>query len=455
MITTTKPSQNHALRDFWKTKARNRILYGGRASSKSWDAAAEAIKLADYTKLRFLCARQYQNKIEESVYTLLKKQISRFGVGSHYKITNNKIINTHTGSEFVFYGLWRHIEEIKSLEDIDICWIEEAHSLTPNQWEILEPTIRKKGSQVWIIFNPRYTNDFAYQRFVVKPPPDTVTRKINYDENPYLSDTLLKIIADMETNNHEDYQHVYLGMPLDDDDAVIIKRSWIEAAIDADKKLNIDLSGTKTVGYDVADSGDDLNATIFVNGSICEQADLWKAKEDELNKSCKRAMSMAVTNGAEMIYDSIGVGAHTGSTLNELNFYQHHKFNAGAKVVKPKMRYNGIANSEFFSNIKAQAWWMLADRFRNTYNAVHKGEQFTSDELISISSACSNLEQIMVELCTPKKDFDKTGRVKVESKDELKAREVASPNLADAFIMAANKGLVSGAILRSVTIKGF
>jgi len=77
MITTTKPSQNHALRDFWKTKARNRILYGGRASSKSWDAAAEAIKLADYTKLRFLCARQYQNKIEESVYTLLKKQISR------------------------------------------------------------------------------------------------------------------------------------------------------------------------------------------------------------------------------------------------------------------------------------------------------------------------------------------------------------------------------------------
>ena len=455
MTTTTKPTQNHALKAFWKTRARNRVLYGGRASSKSWDAAAEAIKLADYTTIRFLCARQFQNKIEESVYTLLKKQITRFNLSSHFHITNNKITNKVTGSEFVFYGLWRHIDEIKSLEDIDICWLEEAHSLTPNQWEILEPTVRKEGSQFWMIFNPRYTNDFAYQQFVVNPPPDTIVRKINYDENPYLSDTLLKVISNMEENDRDQYVHVYLGTPLDDDDAVIIKRSWIEAAVDAHLKLDLDLTGTKTVGYDVADSGFDANATVYVDGSICMDTDEWKAKEDELTKSTKRAKVTALRHKAEIVYDSIGVGAHTGSTLNELKYHTHTKFNAGAKVVKPKMRYNNIPNCEFFSNLKAQAWWLIADRFRNTYNAVHNGEVFKADDLIAISSKCTNINRLMVELSTPKKDFDKMGRVKVESKDDLKAREITSPNLADAFIMAANKGLVSSALLQKVTVQGF
>ena len=76
----SSPTLNPALRDFWRAPARNRILYGGRDSSKSWDAAGFAIYLAQEPrlKLRILCTRQFQNKIEESVYTLLKIQIARF-----------------------------------------------------------------------------------------------------------------------------------------------------------------------------------------------------------------------------------------------------------------------------------------------------------------------------------------------------------------------------------------
>ncbi|MCP5079126.1 MAG: PBSX family phage terminase large subunit, partial [Psychromonas sp.] len=403
--------------------------------------------------IRILCARQFQNKIEESVYTLIKKQINRFNLTTQFRILNNKIIGRKWNSEFMFYGLWRHIDEIKSLEDIDILWIEEAHNLTKEQWEILEPTIRKEGSQVWIIFNPKYTNDFVYQNFVVNPPPNTIIRLINYDENEYLSDTLKEIIANMKKNNPEDYEHIYKGVPLDDDDAVIIKRSWIEAAIDVDKKFK--LEGTKTTGYDVADSGNDKNATVTMNGSICIYVDEWKGKEDELTKSTQRTLATAKKHKSSIIYDSIGVGAHTGSTLNSLEFYDHNKFNAGGKVVKPKLRYNNIPNAEFFSNLKAQAWWLVADRFRNTYNAVHKGGKFKSDDMIAISGECSNLERLVVELSTPKKDFDKMGRVKVESKDDLIARGVSSPNLADAFIMAANKGLVSSATIQKVKVKGF
>lgn len=186
------PTLNPVLRPFWQARrapdgwpVRNRVLYGGRASSKSWDAAGFAIFLAQALKVKFLCARQFQNKIEESVYTLLVQTIDRFGLRAQFRILENKIIHRRTGSEFVFYGLWRHIDEIKSLEGVDICWLEEAHALTEDQWKILEPTVRKSGSQFWIIFNPKLSTDFAWRRFVSTPPPGTLIREINYTENPF------------------------------------------------------------------------------------------------------------------------------------------------------------------------------------------------------------------------------------------------------------------------------
>ena len=161
-----KATLNPVLREFWLTPARERVLYGGRASSKSWDAAGFAIYLARSYKLRIMCVRQFQNKIEDSVYSLLKDQIERFGLMHEFKILKTKIVHRYTGTEFLFYGLWRHITEIKSTEGVDICWMEEAHALTEAQWEILEPTLRNEDSQFWIIFNPKLVSDFVYKRFV-------------------------------------------------------------------------------------------------------------------------------------------------------------------------------------------------------------------------------------------------------------------------------------------------
>ena len=106
------PTLNPVLRDFWSMWARIYVLYGGRGSSKSWDAAGRAIAIAQMCCVRILCTRQFQNKIENSVYTLLKNQILRFGLQDDFIILNTKIIHKYTGSEFIFYGLWRNIEEI-------------------------------------------------------------------------------------------------------------------------------------------------------------------------------------------------------------------------------------------------------------------------------------------------------------------------------------------------------
>lgn len=442
-IAQSKPSLNPALKDFWRTPARNRVLYGGRSSSKSWDAAGVAIFLAQRCKIRVLCTRQFQNKIEESVYTLLKIQIERFGLSHKFKILDNKIICTATGSEFMFYGLWRHIGEIKSIESIDILWNEESHLLNKEQWEILEPTIRREGSQCWFIFNPRLSTDFVWRRFVINPPPNTVIRKINYDENPFLSRTMISIIESAKAENVEDYNHIYLGHPRDDDDESVIKRTHVMAAIDAHIVLGIIPSGSRRIGFDVADDGEDSCATISAHGQLTTSCDLWKAKEDELLKSCTRVHAKARQNESRIVYDAIGVGASCGAKFIELNAAQgvkisHNKFFAGGAVLSPDGYYeqSKLRNRDFFCNIKAQSWWLIADRFRNTYNAVKNGVKFKDDELLFIDSSLPYLDQLIDELCTPRRNFDAAGRVMVESKKDLKKRDIASPNIADAFVMA-------------------
>lgn len=452
-MTSTTPTLNPVLRSFWTTQSRNKILYGGRASSKSWDAAGFAIYLANNYKLRFLCARQIQNKIAESVYALLKIQIERFGLQSRFRVLKDKIVNRVTGTEFIFYGLKNSVDEIKSLESIDVLWLEEAHALTEEQWEILEPTIRKEGSECWFIFNPNLYTDFVYQNFIVNPPPRTLVRKINFDENPFLSKTMLEVIDAAKERDEEAFEHVYLGVPRSDDDATVIKRSWIEASIDAHIKLNFEPEGMKRIGFDVADDGEDKCAMVYAHGSVAFWCDEWAAKEDELSKSCSRVYGEAMKREAHITYDSIGVGAFAGSKFGEINAerktrIQYAKFNAGDSVHNPERLYvEKITNKDYFSNIKAQSWWSLADRFRNTFNAIKRGEQFKPEKMISISSDMPYLEKLKTELSTPKRDFDNNGRVKVESKKDLAKREIKSPNLADAFVMAyapINRSLLVG-----------
>ena len=117
------------------------------------------------------------------------------------------------------------------------------------------------------------------------------------------------------------------------------------------------------------------------------------------------------------------------------------KFNAGGSVFQPDKDYSkGTKNKDHFLNIKAQAWWLVADRFRATWDCVRNGNVYPVEKMISISSNTPHLSAIIDELCTPKRDFNENGKVVVESKKKLKDREIMSPNLADAFIMAFSPG---------------
>ncbi len=432
---------NPNLKDFWTTPSRFKVLYGGRDSTKSWDAAANAIRLANSLPLKFLCTRMFQNRIEESVYTLLIHQINRFGFQDDYIILKNKIINKNTKAEFNFYGLARNIEEVKSYEGVDILWNEESHNMTESTWDILQPTIRAEHSEIWILFNPNLATDFVYRNFVVNPPRNALVRKINYDENPFLSEVSKQTIEEMKGTDYDKYLHVYCGMPKEDDEEVIIKRSWLNSCVDAHIKLGIEVSGEKVTGYDVADSGEDLNAFVSKHGVLVSKIKQWQGKEDELVRSAKIVRNEAKEFGSLVRYDSIGVGAGVGSNIKEINKIDNievksEAFNSGGAVVNKEHEYElGVLNKDYFSNVKAQLWKGVADRVLITHNAVTKGLPFDESDIISISSDCDNIETLLTELSTPRKDYDNAGRFKVESKKDMKKRGINSPNIADAFVM--------------------
>lgn len=437
-----KPSMNPALRDFWLTPSRYKILYGGRASGKTWDTAAHVVRISRSMRIRVLCARQFQNKIEESVYHTIRKQVERFGLEHEFTFTQSKIRHNITGSEFIFYGIARNIAEIKGLEDIDILWLEEAEAVSQEDYGILEATIRKANSEIFIVFNPRNIDDFIYQEFVVNPPDNALVRKINYDENPFLSDTALEDVDRLKRRDPDEFKFRYLGVPRSNNERAIIKLDWLESAKDAHIKLGITPSGMKRIGFDIADDGGDMNATAATHGQLCLHVEKWKGLEDELLKSATRVYDLAVERGASIDYDSIGVGAMAGAKFKELNQSKggrvpFRKFNAGAAVIRPDDIYMpGVTNKDHFENLKAQAWWSVADRLLKTHLWVTQGEKCKPSEIISLDSGMDNLDALIAELSTPWRDFGPSGKVKVESKKDLAKRGVKSPNMADAFIMA-------------------
>ena len=168
---------------------RYKCAWGGRGSSKSWSFARALLVLGVKQPTRVLCAREFQNSISQSVHKLLSDQIIDLRLESFYEITQNTI-RGQNGTEFAFVGLKNNVANIKSYEGVDICWVEEAQSVSKTSWNVLIPTIRKEQSEIWVTFNPELETDETYQRFVVSPPENCLSVKVNWQDNPWFPDTL-------------------------------------------------------------------------------------------------------------------------------------------------------------------------------------------------------------------------------------------------------------------------
>lgn len=221
-------------------KARYKIYYGGRGAGKSHSVAKALLIMGARSPIRVLCSREYQTSIKDSVHKLLCDQIELMNMHSIYEITQNSIRGKN-GSEFAFVGLKNNVANVKSYEGIDICWVEEAQTVSRMSWNTLIPTIRKEGSEIWVTFNPELETDETYQRFVLKPPESAVVQKINWSDNPWFPEVLALEKDSLKSRDPSAYQTVWEGLC----------RLTVDGAIFANEMQVAELDGRITkVAYD-------------------------------------------------------------------------------------------------------------------------------------------------------------------------------------------------------------
>lgn len=190
---------------------RYRVIHGGRGSGKSWTVARLLVLLAASKPIRVLCARETQKSIQESVHRLLKDQIEILGLSDKFDVQETRILGKN-GSDFSFAGIRQQgIANLKSFEGTDIVWIEEAQVVTKRSWDVLIPTIRKPGSEIWITFNPELDSDETYERFVLNPPTGAQVIACNWSDNPWFPPELEQERVDWLKRDPVGYETVWDG----------------------------------------------------------------------------------------------------------------------------------------------------------------------------------------------------------------------------------------------------
>jgi phage terminase large subunit len=208
--------------------ARYKVLYGGRGGAKSWGIARALLIIGAKKPTRILCAREFQTSIRDSVHKLLSDQIIAMGLTQFYEITQNAIRGSN-GTEFSFVGLKNNVSNIKSYEGCDICWVEEAQTTSKLSWNVLIPTIRKEGSEIWISFNPELETDETYQRFIVNTPENCIVQRINWSDNPWFPETLRLEKDALFVRDREAYNTVWEGVCRQTVDGAIFAKEMQQA----------------------------------------------------------------------------------------------------------------------------------------------------------------------------------------------------------------------------------
>lgn len=220
-----------AFSEFYEKSARYKVAYGGRGSGKSETFARCMLLKALEKPVKILNTRAIQDSIADSVHGLYTDIIRKYNLERYFKITRAKI-KCINGSELIFKGLNSGLaENIKSIQNINYCWIEEGAAVDIKGLETLLPTVREEKSEIWISFNPRYATDPVYERYVEKQENTDliikedaalssfaksydkiiIVKKINYTDNPYFPDALRVEMALNRSVSEALYRHVWEG----------------------------------------------------------------------------------------------------------------------------------------------------------------------------------------------------------------------------------------------------
>lgn len=192
--------------------SRYKGAHGGRGSGKSHFFAELLIEQCLMERTNAVCIREVQKSLAQSVKKLLENKIEALGVGALFEVQEAQIKCPY-GGLIIFQGMQNHTAEtIKSLEGYDIAWVEEAQSLSQRSLDLLRPTIRKPGSELWFTWNPE--NDTDPVDMLLRgatPPPDAIVVEANFEDNPWFPDVLRDEMEYDKRRDFEKYLHVWKG----------------------------------------------------------------------------------------------------------------------------------------------------------------------------------------------------------------------------------------------------
>ena len=388
-------------KELFNPEWRNVLFYGGRYSGKSYTTAVRLLSRGTAEHRRILCTRQIQNTIKDSVHKLLKDIIDQKRLTT-YKVLDDTIIERNTGTEFIFKGLHRNIQEIKSLEGVDDCWVEEAQTVTDESLNILTPTIRKPGSQMFFTFNRLTELDPVFVKYCIQIPPRTFSAQVNYDvleRMGLLSPEIKEEIEFERVNNPAMFAHKYLGEPLAQNDFAIVNREEVMKATER----RITSEGLYFCGVDMARMGGDR--IVFWLRKGLKTIKYKVMTKQPVDVTCDILEDWLQFNKETILkIDDTGVGGGATDLLRRRG-WKVYGVNFGASAI----------DADRYPNWISEAWFHFAEILPQIQLPLER--------------------DLTLELTTRQWKVDDRGRRRIESKDDYKKRGYRSPDLADACII--------------------
>ena len=397
-----------------KQHYRIKFFYGGRGGGKSYAFADSLLFLGRNKKLFVACLREIQDSIRDSVYKLLCDRIKFYGL-SDYKIFADKIENKFTETVFIFKGLREQdAQKIKSLEGVDIAWIEEAQTISALSWEVLEPTIRKDGSEIWISMNRLYENDALWLAVAANPDERTLVIKANYYDNPFCPEEMILQAKKCRQKSPENYAHIWLGEPIRQDNNCLIKSEILRRAFEQNIAST---TSPLVIGLDIARFGDDKTVFCFRKGRWCYRFESYE------NKSNVEVANLATNfilsyHPYRVFMDVGGQGAGVFDILKDRGFNE---------IIRGVYFGEKAIRDERYFNRRAEMWGEIVEWLEKAPYPKLPDDDDLYNELTSV-----------------RKDFDGKGRLKLEGKAEIKKRLGRSPDKADALALTFAEPVFEG-----------
>lgn len=382
------------------------LLEGGRASGKTQSVARFLLYIAQNRRVRICCGREIQNSINESVKTVFVDLIEKYNLS--YVIKKDSLIDKSTNSKIFFKGFREQGSvNIKGLEGVDILWIDEAQSITKTTLDIIVPTIRKKNSVIIFTMN-RYTRFDSVYNFCAKRK-DCLHININYFDNPYVDKKILNEAEVSKNTNINDYNHIWLGYPLANNNEFLLSSDMLDRAISLEFEKDSTYFSNSVMSVDLSASGADLCvAKLFVqqNHSVWleKYTESWSESDTDITKG-KIISLFSSWSPKLLIMDADGLGYPIWISIQ--------------KIINNAIGFRGASKpmSKFALNARADGYLALRDY-------LEKGYLKLSDK-----TTIRQLEYI-------KKVYKPNGLIAIQDKKEIRKLHSESPDFADCAMMA-------------------